>query len=614
LFVGIRMNDEKHPHLLALTAALTSEEAWQREEHARLLRLPLDERVAVGVSWAPLRVEAVEEAGRGRVVVRLRSPVPLHDGIASGDLVTLAPEGSPDAGLEGTSLGAEGKIAEVLVDGPFDDARNQAVTKRFDATTFHRMRGALSRAFTSPNALGDVLLGRRAPSEPPGVDRGLPARGKLNQPQLEAAVHALSAAEIALIHGPPGTGKTEVITSILRGLADGGDKPWALADSNAAVDHLAIRAARSGLEVVRVGHPARVGSDAAALTVDARIAAGPAAKVLKDLDRAIIRLRSDPAAAARAERRALLAERDRIADQARDAVLAKAQVIAVTLGTLLRVAPDLPRPHTAVVDESTQAVEPGIWGAVPFVERLILVGDPHQLGPVVMEPGNPLQASLLERLLADGRLPMPMLAVQHRMHAAIQALVQPVYAGGLVAHASVEGHLLRDLPGVATTDLTSRPVLWVDTAGAGHDEQRDPVTRSLFNEGEIAVIAKAAALLRDAGVGPDRIGVIAPYSAQVARLAAEPSLRGVEVATVNAFQGREKDAILCTFVRSNPDGDLGFVADPRRLTVALTRARRFLLCTGDSTTLGTHGDFARVMDTIQAQDGWMTVWEPPWAE
>jgi superfamily I DNA and/or RNA helicase len=105
--------------------------------------------------------------------------------------------------------------------------------------------------------------------------------------------------------------------------------------------------------------------------------------------------------------------------------------------------------------------------------------------------------------------------------------------------------------------------------------------------------------------------VIAPYSAQVARLqAALPE--DVEVATVNAFQGREKEAILCTFVRGNAVGELGFVADDRRLTVALTRARRLLVLTGDSATLGVHPYFSRVMDAIQAKGGWRTVWEAPW--
>jgi superfamily I DNA and/or RNA helicase len=157
-------------------------------------------------------------------------------------------------------------------------------------------------------------------------------------------------------------------------------------------------------------------------------------------------------------------------------------------------------------------------------------------------------------------------------------------------------------------------MLWVDTAGAGLDEQRDPQTRSLYNRGEVAIVVRAVGELIAAGVAPRDIGVIAPYSAQVSRLGASPALRDVEVATVNAFQGREKDAIVCSFVRSNPDGDLGFVADRRRLVVALTRARRYLLCTGDSATLASSPDFAAAFEVFLARDAWATVWESPWSE
>ena len=117
-------------------------------------------------------------------------------------------------------------------------------------------------------------------------------------------------------------------------------------------------------------------------------------------------------------------------------------------------------------------------------------------------------------------------------------------------------------------------------------------------------------MLVRAGLAHEDIGVIAPYSAQVARLRA--ALPGVEVATVNAFQGREKEAILCSFVRSNDDGKIGFVADRRRLVVSVTRAKRLLVCIGDAATLSTSSDIADLCDRIQESDGWQSVWEEPW--
>lgn len=603
--------------LARLHAALTREEAWQRAEHEAIRRRPVADRVAHGLTWAPCAVEDTSDAGRGRTLLRLRAPRGgvFHDGIGAGEPVLIAPIGAPDDGVTGLSLGAEGDVAEVIADGE-PPAGVLAITRRFDATTFERYRAALIRADRADSPLRDVLLGVRAPAPPADVAIDDP---HLGASQRAAVAAALGADRVALVHGPPGTGKTEVIVAMLRRWVAAGDRPWALADSNAAADHLAARAARAGLQVVRVGHPARVGGDAARLTLDARIARGPLAAALAPIDRDLSRLRGDDSRDGRAKRRELYAARDVIARQARDAALTSAQVIVCTLGTLAKEAPDLPRAIHAVVDEATQAIEPAIWTVVPWVERLVLVGDPRQLGPVVLEPDNPLARSLLDRLLdpddpAGGRLPMPMLTVQHRMHADIQALVDPVYGGALTPHPSVAGHRLADRPGVAATPLTSRAVLWVDTAGAGHDEAVDPTTRSLFNPGEVALARDAVARLREAGVAAADIGVIAPYAAQVARLRAEPALAGVEVATVNAFQGREKEVIVASFVRSNPDGTLGFVADERRLTVALTRARRLLVAVGDGATLSRSPAFARVLDAAAALGALVSAFEEPFGE
>ena len=598
---------ELHPHLALLRKAIDSEERWQRQEYERSRKLPLEERVAVGLSLGPLRVMELRQGARGRTIVRLMSQRgPLHDGIGAGDPIVLGIPTTPDLGAAGTLLFAEGNVAEVIVEGDFEDMRPQVVSKRFDPTTFTRQRQALARANEHPSPLRDVLLGLKEPSPP--RQNGVPmVTGALNPVQIAAAKEALSSEELALIHGPPGTGKTQVITAMLRGLVSLGDKPWALADSNAAVDHLALRAAREGLQVVRVGHPLRISDACYPLTLDAQIESGPAGALLKDLDKQLLRLKDNAR-----ERRVLFAERDAAYANARDAVFAGAQVIAVTLGTLARVAPELPKALTAIVDEATQAVEPGIWTVVPYVERLILVGDPHQLGPVVNEPGNPLETSMLSRLLREHRVPMPMLTTQYRMHAAIQELVQPVYGGQLVADASVSGHRLSDLPGVKPTDLTSRATLWVDTAGAGFAEARDEVTRSLYNDGEVRLVAIAVRELLAAGVPSASIAVIAPYSAQVERL--RKVVAGVEVNTVNAYQGREKEAVIVSFVRSNDEGILGFVSDRRRLVVALSRARRLLVAIGDSITLGRDPNFTRAMDNFQTSEAWATAWEEPWSE
>jgi ATP-dependent RNA/DNA helicase IGHMBP2 len=600
-----------HPWLGDLSRALAAELAWQEGEHRRLIRRPLEERIEAGICQHPLEVDTVEEAGRGRARVRLRASSTgiLHDGITSGDKVVLT---AGSERLEGQSLGSEGRIHEVLLEGPPEGRGPYTLTLLFDPTTFVRYQQGLQRADRVESRLRDVLLGTEAVSEPVDV----PFAGiDLDPSQRDAVREALAAREVALIHGPPGTGKTQVITALLAELVRGGDRPWALADSNAATDHLAVRASLRGLEVVRLGTPFRISSAAAPLTIEARISRGPFAPVLKQLDRDLIRARNEGGKAGFDLRRQLVAERDRIDADARRAVLQGAQVIASTLGTMAKEAAMLPVAHTAVVDEATQAMEPAIWSVVPWISRLVLVGDPRQLGSVVMSPGNVLERSMLERLLDPTfptRLPLPMLSVQRRMNALIRQLVADLYGGRLTDHPSVAGHLLTGLPRVEKNGLGSAAITWIDTAGAGLDEARDPISRSLYNAGEIRVITMAVQALFEQGVSPEDIGVIAPYTAQVQRLKA--ALPGVEVATVNAFQGREKEAILCSFVRSNPDGELGFVADIRRMVVALTRARRFLLCVGDAATLGRHPAFEAVLETFAIEDAVRSVFEAPWSD
>jgi superfamily I DNA and/or RNA helicase len=341
------------------------------------------------------------------------------------------------------------------------------------------------------------------------------------------------------------------------------------------------------------------------LSMDDRIAAGPFATALAAMDRDIDK------ATARGERVGpLYRERRAMRAQARSHELDAAQVLACTLGTLARIGPELPAAELAVVDEATQATEPGIWGAVPHVDRLVLVGDPHQLGPVVIGPAAPLARPMLVRLLEEGGVPMPMLEVQHRMSGALQGLAAATYGDRWRAHPSVVQARLADQPGVQETALTAAPMHWIDTAGAGMEDRRDPVSGSLENPGEAKVLRMVLDALLAAGVAPADVAVLAPYSAQVAALRAH--LPEVRTWTINAFQGREAPVVLVSWVRSNNDLQVGFVADPRRRVVATTRARCLLVSVGDSATLAGAPGFEALIDAHAAADALGSVWEPPW--
>ena len=589
-------------HLQSLHDALRAEEAHERDTLARLARASLDERVALGVSFPRLVVDRCWREGRGSRA-RLRAPkgVMLHDRIGSGDPIRAVAGSRERSGL---CLGHDGHVVEVRLDGELPEGAQVELQQRADPSTWIRYRQALERAATTDTPLKWQLLAGIVPDDPiapPRIDEG--ALDGLDTAQRRAAVHALTAPALACIHGPPGTGKTHVLARVLQALVARGERPWALADSNAAVDHLALAASGRGLGVVRLGHPARIGDTASELSMDAHLKRSPLAPAIDALER-------DIAKASGREARALIDEVRALRDQARDHILDKAQVIASTFGTLARKAPFLPPPTTAVVDEATQATEPAAWVAVPWIERLVLAGDPEQLGPVAKVHGSPLGRSLLERVLEDGIATAPMLAVQHRMDQRLRRLVRSVYGPDYVDHPSVAEQPVEAL--LTGPSPFAGPTVWIDTAGAGLDEELDPVSRSTRNRGEARVVAAVVRVLREAGLPDEDLALLTPYSAQVGVL--EALLPGVRVATVNAFQGREVPVLVVSWVRSNPDGQLGFVADPRRLTVTLTRARRLLVCVGDSALLAGHPRFAQVLDDIAEQGGLCSVFEPPWDE
>jgi ATP-dependent RNA/DNA helicase IGHMBP2 len=200
--------------------------------------------------------------------------------------------------------------------------------------------------------------------------------------------------------------------------------------------------------------------------------------------------------------------------------------------------------------------------------------------------------------------------VQYRMHDAIMTFSsREFYDGNLRADASVSGHRLCDLAGVRTEPLTETPVEFIDTAGAGYDEELEPDGESRRNPQEAALVEQKVRALLDAGVAATDIAVIAPYGAQVRLLRERLATPGLEIDSVDGFQGREKEAVVLSLVRSNPDGDIGFLADVRRTNVALTRARRKLLVIGDSATLSALPFYQRLFGYFEECGAYRTVWD-----
>ena len=219
----------------------------------------------------------------------------------------------------------------------------------------------------------------------------------------------------------------------------------------------------------------------------------------------------------------------------------------------------------------------------------------------------------MERLiLSHGTQISRRLNVQYRMHETIGGFSsREFYEGTLHADNSVRGHLLWDLPQVAENELTALPLEFIDTAGAGYEEQLETEGGSRCNPQEAVLVDRKVRALLESGLSPREIAVIAPYSAQARLLREQIGMAGLEIDTVDGFQGREKEAVVISLVRSNPRGEIGFLSDIRRINVALTRARRKLIVIGDSATLGGHAFYQRLLEYFEECGAYHTVWEEP---
>lgn len=612
-------------------------ELWQWERLAvrrqtQELRdeLPFSERVRRGLALRNLRYETTEAAGgqHCHVWFQLERAGALDGSpIGAGDLVVLwrADHAARQTGVVGRTE-AE-RMSVVIGQGyaPFVEEGQIQLDLEPDETTFDRGQAAIERFATDPTLVGlrELLFGSADPTFAPRPE--LEVRdARLNHSQRAAVSFALAAEQVALIHGPPGTGKTRTLVEIVRQHLLRGSRVLVTAASNTAVDHLTRQLLTAGVKPLRLGHPTRVSEDLRPRTLETLMQATEEYRLARKWQQEARALhdrhhkqkaRTGRAAArsdwwARANQ--LNADARRSLKEARAKVLRRTRVVCTTAAGADSKLLGHELYDVVILDEATQAPDPIALAALWRGKRAVLAGDPCQLPPTIVDAGAAragLGSTLFER--ASRRWSddaTHLLTVQYRMHAMLMSFPsESMYQGRLEADPSNARHELSELPGVVADLERSAPWALVDTSGTGWSEAVDAESQSTFNRELAERTSSEVRRLVQRGVNPADIAAITPYTAQV-RLLRERLwdllARGLEVGTVDGFQGREKEAVVVDLVRSNSDGALGFLNDIRRTNVALTRAKRCLVVVCDGSTLAEHPYYRALIEAAEAAGVW----------
>jgi len=559
--IGRPIPEEERSHFDRFYRLVEEERRHTHREYAKLYEQTEreradDDRALVGVEPAGRRERS---DGRWELTARrtLDGPAdepgdgPAVSKIREGDVV-LASDGHPVRGH--AELARVERLtateAVVVADEPVELRRLDVYPSELNVD---RMLTALHDALLKgTERRKDVLFGRR---EPEFSFDDVPERFVGNNDAQNRAVRmAIGCEDLALVHGPPGTGKTYTLARAVRALVDRGHRVLVSAFTNRAVDNAleAIRGSWEGVDGAESPEIVRVGT---------------ASGVREDMQDVRVSERGDPAELAR--------------------TVENASVVAATTASCgSRVMRELSF-DVAVVDEAGQLTEPETLAAIHRADRFVLVGDHRQLPPVVRAE-NDLTTSLFERLHDEYPDAAVTLDRQYRMAQRIQAYPSAEFYDGALrpATAKVAGRHLADLDGVEPDVLPEYlhdRVVFLDVQG-DREHNTDAV--------EADRVAEVVADLLDAGVDPNDVGVIAPYRAQVAEIARRVD---VTVDTVDRFQGSSEEVIVVSFVATGElEGPI--FDDYRRVNVALTRAKRSLVLVGDARALRTDEVYARIVE------------------
>jgi len=631
-----------------LLELLNIEREEDRQSYLKLTEsTSVSERRANGIAWYPIAIRGSEMSRGDYLTVEVErtthQDVPHQLRFGMPAVLFSNHEPKKDRG-EGTITHQSGNRLKITLrtDELPEWSRDGklGIDLLFDDNSYDEMQQALKAASltdenTETGRLVRILAGEKEPSFKTDI-ASYTAPG-LNASQQNAVTKILSANELAIVHGPPGTGKTTTLVQAIKALYQRDRKQiLVVAPSNTAVDLLSEKLSDEGMNVLRVGNPARVSERLMSLTLDSKMAGHVRMKEIKNLKKQANEYKNMAhkykrsfGKAERDQRKALFDEAHRIMKDVGkeeqyiiDDLVSKSHVITATLVGANHYTVRNLKYETVIIDEAGQALEPACWIPILKSKKVVLAGDHCQLSPTIKSneaAKRGLATTLLEKCVSLHPESVVLLEEQYRMNESIMGFSSQVfYENRLKANASVANHVLFE---------NDAPITFIDTAGCGFDEKLEGTSST--NPEEASFLFKHLNLLTEtlerkqadhndsSFLDFPSIAIISPYKQQIQilkdQLVHSPGLQKygakISVNTIDSFQGQERDVVYISLVRSNPEGEIGFLSDIRRMNVAMTRARKKLVVIGDSATLAGLPFYSEFITYAEKLGAYQSAWE-----